>query len=370
MRIAYIISEDISTPSGVLKKVEAKIKYWKQYGHEVTVISLKSNSMISLIDDGVVLSQYVKEKNLKKKFLRRFSVSRKLDKYLKGLKPDIIYTRYISGSPDLVSVLKKYAPYIVEINTNDVEEFKNGKLRRYILNLLIRNYFFGNAKGFVSVSKELMSNKIFTKFHKKFVVIGNGYDFNNVKNKKLFFNDNPKFIFIGSPKQAWHGTDKIVKLANSLKNYEFHIVGPEKTDLLSNEKIGDNIVFHGYCNTEYLEKLIPQCDIGISTLALHRNNMLEASPLKSREYLAYGLPIVLGYDDSDLPQNFKYSLNIGNYENNVVDNIDNIKVFANSFRKVKPIEVIESSKKYLDYQEKERIRLEFIQKILKKDEKG
>ena len=366
MHIAYIISEDVSVASGVLKKVEAKIRYWKKYGHKVSLISLKSTSMTALVDDAIILSQYVKEKNFRKKFLRRITISVKLDQCLYNLQPDVIYTRY-TAMPDLVHIFKKHAPYIVEINTNDVTELKNGKVSRYIFNLLTRSYFLSNAEGFVSVSKELMLNKVFIKFKKKFIVIGNGYDFNSVSNWKSSFHDKLKFIFIGSPKQPWHGTDKIIILAKKLRKYEFHIVGPTKKDFNLNENFENNIIFHGYRDSNYLKKLIPECDIGISSLALHRNDMEEASPLKSREYLAYGLPIIIGYDDTDLPVDFEYLLNIGNYEDNVKDHFDQIERFANKFKNINPMEIRKNSEKYIDYQTKEKLRLNFIQQIINKE---
>jgi len=367
MKIAYVISENLSQESGVITKIKSKIKYWKLEGHEVKVISLKSNNMTSILQDGIILSQYVKEKNLKKKILRRITISKILDDYLSQYKPDIIYSRYISASPDIVPIFKKHAPYIVEINTDDREEFKLGKKSRNIINRLTRNYFLKNASAFISVSKELMSNQNFTKFNKDFIVIGNGYDFEKIKNYKTSFNNKIKFIFIGSPNQPWHGIDKILYMACHFQSYEFHIVGPTIHDLKRNGKVCKNVIAHGYQNHLYLENLIKECDIGIASLALHRNNMNEASPLKSREYLAYGLPIIIGYQDTDIPDDFPYALNIGNYINNVIDNIQNITQFINSFQKISPTEIIKKSQHYLDYKEKEKIRLNFIQKILQKE---
>lgn len=368
MRIAYIVGEDISQSSGVVKKVTAQVKFWKSKGHDVQVISLKSDSMNSVIENGIILTQYVREKNFKKKFIRRFTVAAKLNNFLSKNKPDIIYTRYIMSMPDIFYVLKKYAPYIVEINSNDVEESKLGKKSHYINNILTRSFCLSNASGFVSVSKELMSNNVFTKFNKKFIIIGNGYDFNNVKNIKEYYNTPIKFIFIGTPNQEWHGTDKILKLAEKLNNYEFHIVGPTENDLSNSGKIGSNVIVHGYCDSEYISELILKCDIGISTLALHRNNMNEASPLKSREYLAHGLPIIIGYEDTDLLKDFQFILKIGNYEHNVLDNISQIEHFANSCKDIKPESLINISRKYLDYKEKEKIRLTFLEKTIKKDD--
>jgi len=364
MHIVYILSEDISKVSGVVKKIETQTKYWTSAGHKVDIVSLKSDTLTSIIKNGVILSEYIKEKNLKKKIQRRLTISKKLDRYLFSKKPDVIYLRYMIGMPDIVKVLKKYAPFFVEINSNDVEESKIYKKSLYLLNILTRNYLLKNASALISVSNELMNNKIFSKFHKKFIVIGNGYDFGTIRKKKLFFNNKPKLIFIGSPYQIWHGVDKILILASKLKDYEFNIVGISHLELQSYGEVPDNIILHGYCDSVYLDKLIPQCDIGISTLALHRKNMCEASPLKSREYLAYGLPIILGYKDTDLQENLKFVLNIGNYENNVFDNIKNIEIFIRSCIHMSPAEIIDNSKKYLDYEEKEKLRLNFLEQML------
>ncbi|WP_198264123.1 hypothetical protein [sulfur-oxidizing endosymbiont of Gigantopelta aegis] len=67
-------------------------------------------------------------------------------------------------------------------------------------------------------------------------------------------------------------------------------------------------------------------NIAIGTLSLHKKNMKEASALKVREYVAYGLPVILGYIDSDL-DGCDFILNVGNYERNIHDNLKKIKEF-------------------------------------------
>ena len=49
-----------------------------------------------------------------------------------------------------------------------------------------------------------------------------------------------------------------------------------------------------------MERFYETADVGVGTLALHRNGMNEACPLKTRQYLACGLPIVYAHTDPAL----------------------------------------------------------------------
>lgn len=370
MKIAYILDGDISQETGVIRKIKSKINLWNSIGHEVRVYALRSDNNRSVIDQGVIVFKSVDKKSLISTLSRQYKMSNALDKSLMKFKPDLIYTRYVKYYPGMVKVLKKYAPFVVEINTNDVEEIKSYNKLSHLYNLFTRNKLFKNASGFVSVSNELINDYNFSKFNKPSIVIGNGYDYKSVNSKKRLFNNNVEFVFIGSPGQKWHGVDKIVHLANILTQNKFHIIGPNVDDLSSfNLKIGKNIIFHGYLDQNKLEHLVSQCDIGVSTLAIHRNNMNEASSLKSRQYLAQGLPIIVGYKDTDLPVDYEYVLNIGNYENNVLDHVEEIKDFIDRVKEIDSDKIIETSKMHLDQEAKEIKRLKFLETILSQNSK-
>src|SRR5207249_11205578 len=68
----------------------------------------------------------------------------------------------------------------------------------------------------------------------------------------------------------------------------------------------------------------------LGSLALHRNGMNEASPLKVGTYLACGLPVIIGYRDTRFPDGAPFLLNIGNHENNVGSSIPRIESFVRS----------------------------------------
>jgi hypothetical protein len=50
---------------------------------------------------------------------------------------------------------------------------------------------------------------------------------------------------------------------------------------------------------------VEHSDIAISSLAFHRSGLIEGCPLKTRDYLAWGLPTILGYKDSIFYDNQK-----------------------------------------------------------------
>ncbi|MCX7867577.1 MAG: hypothetical protein N2438_10690, partial [Limisphaera sp.] len=71
-----------------------------------------------------------------------------------------------------------------------------------------------------------------------------------------------------------------------------------------------NVEVHSSLNRLDYERLLSRADAGIGSLALHRLGLTEACPLKTREYLAYGLPVIIGYKDSDFPSGAPFVLQL------------------------------------------------------------
>ena len=91
--------------------------------------------------------------------------------------------------------------------------------------------------------------------------------------------------------------------------------------------------------------------------------MEEASPLKSRQYLALGLPMIIGYNDTDISNDKEYILDIGNYQNNIEDNIDKIKLFIKSVKGFNADAIIQDAKEILDYKNKEKSRVKYLENL-------
>ncbi|MNZ78728.1 hypothetical protein D3C78_973150 [compost metagenome] len=100
--------------------------------------------------------------------------------------------------------------------------------------------------------------------------------------------------------------------------------------------------------------------MAIGPLALYRRGMKEASPLKVREYLAYGLPVINGYVDTDFKEEVPFILRIPNEPRNTANASAAIEEFVHSWqgRRVDRSEV-----GHLDVTVKETARLAYMKRI-------
>ena len=286
-------------------------------------------------------------------FIRLLYNAYNIKKLLEKIDFDFIYMRYMRYMPFFNRILKTNI-IIMEINSDDSLEYKLRSKFRYFYNLLTRDLVLKEVNAFVSVSEELKDR--FKKYNQPTIVIGNGI---NTKNYNLIEtnNPNPILVFIGSPNQAWHGVDKIQKMAEYFIKYQFYIIGTNGVNT-------DNLKYFGYLSQEESTKLINKADIGIGTLSLYSKGLTEASPLKSRQYLACGLPLVYAYDDTDISDNSSFVLKLENTENNL--NFEKIEKFIQKVFKNKTIN-LESrnfAENVLDYKVKEIVRVDFFQDII------
>lgn len=120
---------------------------------------------------------------------------------------------------------------------------------------------------------------------------------------------------------SWHGVDRLIKSLNDNKfssKVELHLVGNgHEIDNLKSMVVKDtnnnvSIIFHGKKVGKELIALYKECDFGVASLALYRKGLSSASELKIREYLAFGLPIVMCAQDDDLQSNLKFIYQVPN----------------------------------------------------------
>lgn len=170
--------------------------------------------------------------------------------------------------------------------------------------------------------------------------------------------DAVRFVFLGSAGQAWHGVDHIAELAAAKPHWRFDIVGVERGELAL--PIPPNMTFHGRLLQRGYQPLLDRADIAIGTLALYRKGMEEASPLKVREYLANGLPVITAYRETDFPDPVPFVLQLPNRPGNVLENLPAIERFARSWkgRRVEPNGI-----GHLDTAVKEAARVGYMERI-------
>ena len=169
-------------------------------------------------------------------------------------------------------------------------------------------------------------------------------------------------MFIGTSGQIWHGVDKVVKLAGLEPGWDFDVIGPRMGEDWAGAAAMPNVRWHGPLDHSSALQVMASADIGIGTLALHRNAMNEACPLKLRAYLALGLPVIYGNEDADVDAIPELALRIPNTETNVTTDIRRIESFVEASRGRR---VPRSAVGHLDSQVKEGQRLDFLRQVTK-----
>lgn len=352
MKIVYYLEWNPFESSGVLNKVNSQVKEWRSHGHEVRIIFTHPIKPLSQDND---FSFYYSKWALKmpisflKNYFNKKFTAKRIAKEIEAFKPDVVYFRQGIYHSGFKTILKCF-PSIMELNTLDLDEMKlQSSLKQYIYKRG-RKKLFNLVSGTVAVTNEI-SNSV-PDFIKNKEVIANGINLSEFElTDKQAREGQYNLIFIGTPDQPWHGEEKIEIMAKQLPEFNFHIVGPVINSELS------NVTEYGYQGKERIKEIYKQMDVGLGTLCLYKKNMEEACTLKVREYIAYNLPVILGYTDPDL-EGVDFALKIGNYERNVADNIQNIKDFVLKSRELKV------NREVVDSRLKEQKRLNFFKRVI------
>lgn len=355
MKIAHVVFDGVNDDNGRIRKAAGQIRAWRSRGHEVRLFAVSRSETLweGLADLPVeVVEGFTKAARL----LR----SRALMAKVLDWQPDIAYVRWSSNFPGLGGLLKR-APCVFELNTYDVGEFKLTCPNRiqYYYHLATRGRLLRRTHGLAAVTNEIAGH--FAVFGKPTAVIANGIVLSGFPEMTAPSNPEPRLVFIGAPRLAWHGVDKVLSLAGHFRRWRFDVIGPAREDLGS-MGIPDNVFVHGWLGRPAYLEILARADVALGTLALHRNDMNEACPLKVREYLACGIPTIVGYKDTDFPEPVPFLLGIPNSEDNVLTHRGEIKKFVNeSIGKRVPRDRI----RHMDVALKEKRRLEFMEGLLR-----
>ncbi len=363
-RVAYVIDLGLFDPSdGVTQKIGAQVDAWRSLGHDVNPYALRGCSTSSCVAGGEIMVQSDPNGSLPLKLTQYRRAACKLAQRLNEDPPDIIYTRALPYSPRLFPYLRRFAPYVIELNTLDREEWACAGFLRNLYNKLTRKRVYKNALGFVAVTQEIESNYS-GEFNKPSVTIANGIStqFYRTYTRSAI---EPAVAFVATGDYPWHGTDKLLTIASSLPDVPFHVIGNIRLNSPPN-----NLTLHGPKSQKDAAQLTSRCTLGISTLALHRKGMDEACPLKTRQYLSQGLSVIVAYDDTDLrDQELPFVLRIPNTESNVNEHMEEICTFIRESGSIPTAVALTFAEEHLDHTAKEKTRMAFLQEILKTRER-
>ncbi len=240
---------------------------------------------------------------------------------------DFTYFRYPLANKFLFEFLKMNPNVIFEHNTKEIAEtFQQGlcfvkkfKFRfspsyfKLIYGTLLKptvtEFYYGKkclniAKFGVAVTQEIAEYEMSRTRGYHCQVVSNGVDVGRIRwyERKFVEGDCLMMLMLMNSNQIWHGLDLILDSFSKYKGDKIKlcIVGNISKDMYDVAMKNPNVILTGFLEPEAFEQYVENAHIGIGSLSLFRINLEEASPLKVREYLASGLPVMVGYKDTDI----------------------------------------------------------------------
>jgi glycosyltransferase involved in cell wall biosynthesis len=318
--ILYLCRLDLqkSENSGVAHKITAQCKALERLGHRVDLLSYGDAGMML---NGELVRRF-SSGNMRYNYYLRFYQESPLAVDPKQY--DLIYVRYHRGSFMLPGALKDFKQrnprlaVAVEMPSYPFDAELTSWTAKTIN--VLDNLAIPRLPRYVQLIATFSAHP--TIFGVPTQSISNGVDLDRVSPAKPS-TPNPdelRLLAVANLSRA-HAYDRLLQgLAQYRQNkgpvrVVFHLAGggaefERLTQMAQALELGDSVVFHGHCSGKALDERYDAADMAVGTLGAHRVNLTEASPLKAREYCAKGLPFVLGYRDTGLPENYPYAFSV------------------------------------------------------------
>ena len=282
---------------------------------------------------GVVLTEFDEDgrasrrkllKSNKGIFGNRINILFELTKLLKNNKYRLIYIRHFLSDPIFIlflcyiKIFKNKIIRLIEVPTypyDGISEFNTTHKAKLMLSVdkITRHLLMLFIDRVISIG-----------YHEKIfgiesISIANGINIESYKlANPIEFDNKIRIIGVGYLKN-YHGYDRLIKTIETTNanqkaiDIEFHIVSPETPELIklktlvSTAGLESNFLYHGYMDGAELDALFDYCHIAIASLAWHRVGVHRHSNLKTKEYMARGIPFVYSGEDEQLPNNYEYT---------------------------------------------------------------
>lgn len=311
-RLLYLTTWDFSDgPSiGITNKIKGQMKAFTTYGFSIDYTYIADNAAYFHKDgQDVCLGKVGK--------FRKLAANYYLFKRLKTEKYAYVYNRYGLMDPfyyKLLKMLKKRgSKTVVEIPTYPYDKERQPGLAWWLLYALDKIYR-NRIKKFVDVIATYSEDVEI--FGIKTIHIYNGIDFEQVSLRQPSNNTDEIHLIGVAGLAKWHGYDRLLEgmgkyyQSDGKRKIFFHIVGdgPVKSEykkIVEKYQLQDYCIFEGVKTGRELDEIYDKCDIGIECLACFRKGLSLFSSIKSREYVAKGMPFIMaGKSDMFENQNF------------------------------------------------------------------
>jgi hypothetical protein len=326
MKGVYIARIDLTKSEflGVNRKIHAQLEVFKRNFEEVDVYSLGENG--ALIRNSQIVSDYPQGK-VNSKVSHYFRFYRDVSK--EKINPGFIYIRYQKCDPFFLMMLRRFRykfpniKILIEIPSFPYDgECKT--LRDKVL-MLIDNSTRWAMRYYVDyVVTFSRAKKI---FGIETICTDNGINLDDIPLIEPPRGKTSLRLAGMANVSFWHGYDRIIKgihehrLENREREIYFDVIGSGPSldllkSLVSKFNLEAIVTLHGPKSGEQLAEVLQKCDIGVSSIGLHRINM-DSSMLKSAEFCAAGMPFVTSIKDRNFTADFDFNYEIPDSEASV-----------------------------------------------------
>lgn len=149
----------------------------------------------------------------------------------------------------------------------------------------------------------------------------NGFDFSRISLPRRKREDVVHVLSVALT-SYWHAYDRFIEGLHRYyqnggqENIVYHLVGnilPEHQKMVQQYGLEGRVIFYGMRSGQELQEIYKKCLIGIDMLGGHRSKNHElSSTLKSREYGAYGLPLITSSPIDFLGPEYPYQFLVSN----------------------------------------------------------
>ena len=359
MRIDYVVYGDAYRIDGVTKKIRAQVSHWEGAGHDVRVVFVSyapedPDAQQALASEVFTFSGRGE----------RVTATIAAARAVRSRRPDVIYMRYDFFSPPVTPMVWP-VPVVVEINTDDRKEYVLYGRAIRLYNVAHRALTIPLAAGFVCVTRELMLGLGAHADGTPVAVIANGVDTDDLApdpRSQVREAGPTRFVMLigASPPPIWNGVDRVRELALALPEAQFDLIGIGN-DL---DAVGfpPNVTTHPRLALDAYRPLLDRATAALGPLALYRKGLDEACPLKVREYLLHGLPVLTSHRDTDfLDEKPWYIHRIPNHDAPLAEEAEGIRAWLSS---VQTRRVPAAVADRLSVDAKEKNRLAFFEHVI------
>jgi glycosyltransferase involved in cell wall biosynthesis len=234
---------------------------------------------------------------------------------------DVVVMRYVPGDLAPLVLADRSTARIVTIHhAKEAEELwmSDRPPRAQIRSLLERVQsprFLRRVHGIVGVTDEIRDYELGKlREPKPAVTISNGVDVETVSATGFApIGPELELAFVASASAPWHGIDRLLRGLDAYRGrlpLRVHMIGgiPGSSKVTAGGRV--RLEYHGLLRGKAFEDVLARCTVGVSTLAFFRSGLRQAAVLKTRDYIARGLPFVYGYEEVDVPADAPYALRV------------------------------------------------------------